>query len=277
MPPSKASIRQTLRALKKTPERLLSHDEMVLLHQAWAADIMADDCMAVMVHRNIGLCKEMAKQIHKQDDFEDAVAFCTQGLITAIHRWDSSRGLRFSTYAMQWIIQKYRRYQSTQSKTIRVSEHTTYKWLRIRKAYDQHVNQYGTPPTDEQLAEYTGLSVTMVGIARDSQHVQPSSISVPVAGTDGLVYEDCKVLGASTSPEETYIADTWADRLGDALLSLDEDSRYLLVRRFGLDGSKPETLRTIASRYKTPVSVIEAQIETALQSIRGRYEVEDLT
>jgi DNA-directed RNA polymerase sigma subunit (sigma70/sigma32) len=117
----------------------------------------------------------------------------------------------------------------------------------------------------------------MVGIARDSQHVQPSSISVPVAGTDGLVYEDCKVLGASTSPEEAYIAESWADRLGDALLSLDEDSRYLLVRRFGLDGSKPETLRTIASRYKTPVSVIEAQIETALESIRGRYEVEDLT
>jgi hypothetical protein len=49
------------------------------------------------------------------------------------------------------------------------------------------------------------------------------------------------------------------------------------VRRFGLDGSKPETLRTIASRYKTPVTIIEAQIESALAIIRERYEVEDLT
>ena len=255
----------------------MSHEEMVLLHQAWAADIMPKECMAEMVHRNTGLCKEMAKQIHKQDDFEDAVAFCMQGLIIAIQRWDSSRGLRFSTFAMKWIIQKYRRYQSTQSKTIRVSEHTIYKWLRIRKAHDQHLHQHGTAPTDEQLSTYTGLSVTMIGIARDSQQVQPVSINVPVSGTDGLVYEDCRVLGASTSPEEAFIAESWADRLGDALLSLDDDSRYLLVRRFGLDGSKPETLRTIASRYKTPVSVIEAQIESALASIRGRYEVEDLT
>jgi RNA polymerase primary sigma factor len=178
---------------------------------------------------------------------------------------------------MKWIIQKYRRFQSTQSKTIRVSEHTIYKWLRIRKAYDQHLHQHGIPPTDEQLSTYTGLSVTMIGIARASQHVEPMSLSTLIAGTDGLGIEDCKVLGVSTSPEDEYIADTWATRLGDALLSLDDDSRYLLVRRFGLDGSKPETLRTIASRYKTPVSVIEAQIETALASIRGRYEVEDLT
>jgi len=275
--PSKSLVRQTLRALSKAPERLLSHDEMVLLHQAWAADIMPKECMAEMVHRNIGLCKEMAKQIHKQDDFEDAVAFCLQGLVTAIHRWDSTRNLRFSTYAMKWIIQKYRRYQSTQSKTIRVSEHTIYKWYRIRKAHDQHLHKYGTAPTDEQLAEYTGLSVTMVGIARASQHVEPMSLSTLIAGTDGLGFEDCKVLGVSTSPEEEYIADSWATRLGDALLSLDEDSRYLLVRRFGLDGSKPETIQTIASRYRTHVTVIEARIQEALETIRNRYDVEDLT
>jgi RNA polymerase primary sigma factor len=250
---------------------------MVLLHQAWAAGIMADECMAEMVQRNIGLCKEMAKQIHKQDDFEDAVGYCIQGLVTAIHKWDSSRGLRFSTYAMKWIIQKFRRYQTTQSKTIRVSEHTIYKWLKIRRVYAEYINQHGTPPTDEQLSGLTGLSVAMIGIARDSTRIEPVSMNALIAGTDGLSFEDVKLVGDSTSPEEEHMVDTAANRLGGALLSLDEDSRYLLVRRFGLDGSKPETIQAIASRYRTPVTVIEAQLVAIFAELRGRYEVEDLT
>lgn len=269
-------VRATLRNLQRSPGRLLSHDEMVLLHSAWSAGVLPEECHAMMIDRNLGLCREVCKAIHDRDEFEDAVSQSTLGLILAIERWEPSRGYRFSTYATKWILQKYRRYQTGQRQTIRVSEHAIYKWLRIRKIYAEYERLHGRHPTDAELSQITGLTVEMICTVRDAQRIQPHSLNTKMTDQPTELI-DMMPAGDSTSPVQAIMDATMADRLGEALCSLDDDTRSIIVRRFGLDGSKPETLQQIGSRYRTHASVIEARIKTAFESIRAKYDIEDLT
>lgn len=231
--------------------------------------------MAEMIQRNSGICRNVAKHILRQDDFEDAVAYTRIGLITAIHNWDPDRGLRFSTYATKWITHTFRRYQTTHGKTIRIAEHAIFKWARIRKAYAEYLAEYHAEPSDEELARRTGLSLGMIQSVRDSQRIEPISINAPIADTSNGSIDDC--IATHANVENDYIDSTWTERISDALLSLDSDSRSILVRRFGLDGSKPETVHQIASRYKVTATTMADRIDGILATIRNRYEIEDLT
>lgn len=269
------NVRLTLRVLKMYPERLLLPAEMILLHKAWSAGILPDQCMAEMIQRNSGICRNIAKHIHRHEDFEDAVAHTKIGLINALHNWDPDRGLRFSTYATKWITHTYRRYQTTHGKTIRIAEHAIFKWSKIRKAYAEYLAEHNAEPSDEELAKRTGLSLGMIQAVRDSQRIEPISISAPIADTSRGSIDDC--IATHANVEDDYIESTLMERISNALLSLDSDSRSVLVRRFGLDGSKPETVHQIASRYKVTATTMNDRIEGIMETIRTRYNIEDLT
>jgi hypothetical protein len=269
------NVRQTLRVLKMSPERLLFPDEMILLHKAWSAGIMPDQCLAEMINRNAGICRDIAKHLHRPEDFEDAVAHTRIALITAIQRWDPDRGLRFSTYATKWITHTFRRYQTTHGKTIRIAEHAIFKWARIRKAYAEYIAVHHAEPTDEELANRTGLSISTIQIIRESQRIEPISINAPIQDPLGASIDER--IATPANIENDYIESTLMDRISNALLSLDSDSRSILVRRFGLDGSKPETVHQIASRYKVTSLTMSDRIDGILKTIRCRYEIEDLT
>ena len=58
-----------------------------------------------------------------------------------------------------------------------------------------------------------------------------------------------------------------------------DDVRFLLgsLLKMGLDGSKPETVHQIASRYKVTATTMNDRIEGIMETIRTRYNIEDLT
>ena len=266
-----STIRQTLRKLREAPERLLSHDEMVLLHRAWSAGIHADDCLDAMIRHNYAFVREVCKVIKHKEHFTDACQYCVEGLIRAIEKWEPERGLRFSTYAHPWIYQKLRRYQSNQYRTIRIAEHALVKWHKLKRHYVILELELKRPPTDAELSERSGMSLETIDICRTAAGIEPVSMDTPVQGSE-LVLADTAVFGSTPSAEHEYLAEIEEGSLTETLSKMDDETRQMLVLHYGLDGRVPQTIHMVASRYRMPPVVVKQRLTEALQRLKETYE-----
>ena len=271
MPPSKASIRQTLRTLSRTPERLLSHDEMVLLHCGWANNIHKDDCFEAMIRHNFAFVREVCKVIKHKEHFVDACQYCVEGLIRAIEKWEPERGLRFSTYAHPWIYQKLRRYQSNQYRTIRIAEHTLVKWHKLKRHYVILELELKRPPTDAELSERSGMSLETIDICRTAAGIEPMSIETPVQGSE-LTLADTAVFGSTPSAEDVFFNEAEEGTLTEALGKMDDETRQMIALHLGLDGRVPQTIHMVASRYRIPPVVVKQRLAEAIAELRTNLE-----
>jgi len=269
--PRPSIIRQTLRALSKAPERLLSHDEMVLLHYGWANGIHKDDCFVAMIRHNFAFIREVCKVIKHKEHFTDACQYCVEGLIRAIEKWEPERGLRFSTYAHPWVYQKLRRYQSNQYRTIRIAEHTLVKWHKLKRFYVILEMELRRPPTDEELSERSGMTIETIEICRTASGIEPLSIETPVQGSQ-LVLGDTAIFGSTVSAEEEYFAELESGTLMTALSALDDETRQMIALHLGLDGRVPQSIHMVASRYRIPPSVVKERIYKAFDQLRTIHE-----
>ncbi len=249
----------------------MSHDEMVLLHRAWSAGIMQDECLDAMIHHNLGFVREVCKVIKHKEHFIDACQYCIEGLMRAIEKWEPERGLRFSTYAHPWIYQKLRRYQSNQSRTIRIAEHTLVKWHKLKRHYVMLELELKRPPTDAELSERSGLSLETIEICRTSAGIEPVSMDAPVQGSE-LILGDTATFGSTPSAEDDYFNQCDDGILTDALMRLDDETRQMVVLYLGLDGRAPQTWHMIASRYRMPPVVVRDKVTEALAVLRRVYE-----
>ena len=264
-------VRQTLRALSKAPERLLSHEEMVLLHYGWANGIQKDECLDAMIRHNYAFIREVCKVIKHKEHFVDACQYCVEGLIRAIEKWEPERGLRFSTYAHPWIYQKLRRYQSNYYRTIRIAEHALVKWHKLKRFYVILELELKRPPTDEELSERSGMTLETIEICRTASGIEPMSIETPVQGSQ-LVLGDTAIFGSTVSAEDEYFSESEGGTLMTALGALDDETRQMIALHLGLDGRVPQTIHMVASRYRIPPAVVKERIHKALAQLRVTYE-----
>ena len=271
MTPRPIDIRQTLRKLRQAPERLLSHDEMLLLHHGWSNGVEKDECLDAMIRHNFAFVREVCKVIKHKEHFTDACQYCVEGLIRAIEKWEPERGLRFSTYAHPWIYQKLRRYQSNQYRTIRIAEHTLVKWHKLKRHYVILELELKRPPTDAELSERSGMSLETIDICRTAAGIEPMSIETPVQGSE-LVLADTAVFGSTPSAEDVFFNEAEEGTLTEALGKMDDETRQMIALHLGLDGRVPQTIHMVASRYRIPPVVVKERINKALQELRSIHE-----
>jgi RNA polymerase primary sigma factor len=84
------------------------------------------------------------------------------GLMKAIERFEPERGAKLSVYASFWIKQRIRRAIGNQARTVRLPIHMQEKLSGLaRLAFRLH-DELGREPTEEEIAEESGLPVARV-------------------------------------------------------------------------------------------------------------------
>jgi len=113
-----------------------------------------------LVHLHLPLVEHCARRFRNRGEpFEDLVQVGTIGLIKSIDRFDSNRGVEFSTYATPTIIGEIKRYFRDKGWAIRVPRRLQELRMQIGAATAELTQSLGRSPTPRELAKTIGCSV----------------------------------------------------------------------------------------------------------------------
>lgn len=110
------------------------------------------------VSKNLGLVHSIANRFKGRGiEYDDLYSAGCLGLVKAIDRFDESRGLCFSTYAVPLIMGEIKGL-FRQGGTVKVSRSLKETALKATRIREEYINKNGHEPTVTELAQSMGVS-----------------------------------------------------------------------------------------------------------------------
>ena len=182
------------------------------------------------------------------------------GLIKAIDNFDSTLGVKFSTYAVPMIIGEIRRFLRDNN-SIRVSrslKDTAYKAIYAR---DTLTRKNLKEPTMEEIAAEVGISKEDIVYALDAMQ-NPMSLYEPVYTDGGDTLYVMDQISDKKNKEETWVEHL---SLSEAMKRLNDRERHIISLRF-FEGKTQTEVADMIGISQAQVSRLE---KNALKAMRG--------
>ncbi|MDH5537057.1 MAG: RNA polymerase sigma factor RpoS [Betaproteobacteria bacterium] len=221
-----------------------------------------------MIEHNLRLVVNIAKAyLNRGVGFLDLIEEGNLGLIHALAKFEPERGFRFSTYATWWIRQNIERAIMNQSRTVRLPVHVI-KELNVVLRARRHLEAHGRrDPSGEDIAHLLGWKPEEVHRAL-RHNERTTSLDAPLE-VDPMLSVGESLPDESSLPPDAGVANAEiAEQVQQWLGQLAEKQRYVVERRYGLNGDDAATLEELAHALGlTRERVRQIQIE-ALASLR---------
>ena len=181
--------------------------------------------MQDLYERNLPLIKKTIKPFAAYEPMEDCLQEACFGLWEAVQHYETSKNVRFMTFAQYWIKQSVQRYLENCGSTVRIPTHARAKMSRIRKATSQLRQEQGKEPTVAEIAALLGVSVEEV---QEIQGYMQSVVSLdtPIAEDNSLTLAD--TLQADLSVENDTVDKIYSEHSKNELWDIVE--RYTATR-----------------------------------------------
>jgi RNA polymerase primary sigma factor len=252
---------------------LTAAEEVELAKRIERGDLVAKD---LMINSNLRLVVSIAKKYQGHGlSLLDLIQEGIIGLIRAVEKFDWRRGYKFSTYATWWIRQAVQRGVANKSRTIRIPVHIVEREQKIARAERELTLQLERPPTDEEVAKRSKLSLKHVKEVRAAARAV-ASLDKPVGSEGDTAFGDL-VAHEERGVEEQVTVSLGEDALHRAIEQLPEREKTVVKLRYGLDGDPdPKSLEEIGRIMgitRERVRQIESQ---ALERLARERELEGL-
>ncbi len=232
-----------LKEINRIP--LLSREEETeLAIKAKNGDKAAKD---KIVNANLRFVVNVAKKYQNRGiDLIDLISEGNIGLITAIDRFDVTKGYHFISYAVWWIRQSILKSVCEKSRAIRLPLNRANELVQIEKA-KKAVSGHKTEEQEiMEIGEILGMEAShvreMLNISREMVSLDARvAVSDSKSSTLGDFLEDTQ----NARPEERAMNDALKNDIDDVLSTLKPNEEKVLRLRYGLDGSKPMSLKEV--------------------------------
>ncbi len=237
-----------LKEINRIP--LLTRDEETeLAIKAAAGD---KDAKKKIVSANLRFVVNVAKKYQNQGlELEDLISEGNIGLMTAIERFDVSKGYHFISYAVWWIRQSILKAICEKSRAIRLPLNRANELVQIEKA----LKTVGHNKSEEQEIREVGKLLNM-----ESEHVREMlnlsrnliSLDATIPGDESKkrTIGDCLEDSSSPTPEEYAINESMKEEIDAVLNTLRPNEAKVLRLRYGLNGEKPMSLKEVGDICK---------------------------
>lgn len=240
------SLRRYLNDIAGYP--LLSAEEEVVL----ARKIQSGDMAALhrLVNSNLRFVVSVAKKYEGQGlPLGDLISEGNVGLVKAAERFDESRGFKFISFAVWWIRQSMMMAIGTYKRMIRLPMNQVNDIQELWRSEMEMEQQLERLPTDEELAEYTGIALDKL---KAYQYSPGHAVSLDTGGEDeekpGLMVflEDTSI----DAPDKVLQSQDLKYSLRKLLNQLPDRQRRIIQLSFGLQGNEAMHLEDIADLFE---------------------------
>lgn len=201
-----------------------------------------------LINCNLRFVISIAKQyVHNGIALEDLIMEGNLGLITAIEKFDPMRGFKLSTYAVWWIRQAILNALCEKGRSVRIPLNQVGLQQRIKKCVQNFIQVEERQPTISELAELLQLPEDKI---EDSLRMVSSEVSIdlPVGEDEDSCLADLLQSNMPSTDSEINRECLQQD-IQRWLLVLDERSRDIIIKSFGLSGAEPMTLDELGAKY----------------------------
>ncbi|MGP3633663.1 RNA polymerase sigma factor SigF [Streptomyces sp. 24-1644] len=203
-----------------------------------------------LIEMNLSLVRFAAGRFRNRGsgDMEDIVQVGTIGLIKAIDRFDLSREVEFTSFAVPYIVGEIKRFFRDTSWAVHVPRRLQELRVDLAKAKEALSNELDREPTVHELAEHLGIDEGEVteGIVAANGYTA-GSLDMPTDTTEswklsagGRTFAD--VLG---EPDPAMESVENLHALAPLLCELDERERRIIDMRFGQEMTQAQIGETL--------------------------------
>ncbi len=200
-----------------------------------------------LIEMNLSLVNFAARRFRNRGtgDMEDIIQVGTIGLIKAIDRFDLSREVEFTSFAIPYIVGEIKRFFRDTTWAVHVPRRLQELRVTLAKSKESLAASLNRPPTVKELAAHLNLSEDEVieGLVAANGYVA-GSIDTPGSDDDS---SDGGPTYADTLGESDPAMDLFEDlhTLAPLLQQLDERERTIIEMRFGREMTQAEIGREL--------------------------------
>lgn len=208
-----------------------------------------------LVEMNLPLVAALCRKFNNRGyEYDDIFQIGSLGLIKAINNFDPSFGVKFSTYAVPMILGEIKRFLRDDG-LIKVSRTVKSTARKIHFCKEELTLKLNRDPTIEELSKHSGIEKEEIIFAIESSrglHYLYDTIHQE-EGSPVLLIDKLSEKGV----EDSDIVDRIA--LKDALSSLDEKSRKIIMLRYFKDKTQMQVAKMLGLS-QVQVSRIEKRV-----------------
>lgn len=220
-----------------------------------------------MVRGNLRLVVSIArKYVRRGMDIQDLVEEGNLGLLRAVESFDPGMNTRFSTYATFWIRQSIKRGVLNSLKTVRIPAYMATLMAKWQRATNKLSDDFGRPPTREEVAGYLGLSAKKVRVIQKAIQIHNSG---PYRDTteDAWDISEIPLEVPPSRPSGEEVAQVLA-----LLDKMDKREAAILRMRFGLHDGPPMTLKQVGENLGLTRERVRQIARGALSKLADRLQ-----
>jgi RNA polymerase sigma-B factor len=243
------------------------HDEELLFERYHrSGDPLARE---ELIRRCLPLARSLAARYARAgESLEDLVQVANIGLIKAVDRFDPTRGIAFSSFAVPSILGELKRHFRDHGWAARVPRPLQERVLKVNTASERLASQLGRAPKPREVAAESGMSVEDVlealeaGTAFDSM-----SLDAPVSrGEDGAGATYADSVGAIDDRLEMV---EYRSVVAATIRALPRRERQVLVLRFAEDMTQSEIAARVGISQMHVSRLIRRSLERLQAVARG--------
>lgn len=223
---------------------LTREEEITLSQKAKNGNKVAKD---KIVTANLRFVVNIAKKYQNHGlDLTDLISEGNIGILTAIEKFEPAKGYHFISYAVWWIRQSILKAICEKSRTIRLPLNRANELVQIEHARKIVHGKKSETQEFEEIAQMLNMTPAHV---RDMINISREMISLDAeinnSDSDHTSIADFQEDTINKRPEEIAIEQSMAEEIDNVLETLRPNEANVIKMRYGLNGTKPMSLKEV--------------------------------